>query len=177
MGIAHSWGIKLSERDIVFPCDDIEYKFDTKCTLYRAITIEAPAEEIYLWLCQLRYSSCSYDLIGSSRKKALKSSLYNQRELEINQTVMDIFELISFEKNAQITVSIKPNSGYPFESLIVSYMIIKQESSSCRLICKANMKYKQNLAGYFAKKILPWGDLVMMRKQMLNIKRFTENNK
>lgn len=174
MSIAHSWGIQINERDIVFPCDDMDYKFDPKCTLYRAITIEAPAEEIYLWLCQLRFSACSYDLIGSWKKKALKTTLHNQPELKINHTVMGIFELISFEKDAQITLSIKPNSGYPLESLIVSYMIIKQEANSCRLICKANMQYKPSLLGYIAKKILPWGDLIMMRRQMLNIKRFAE---
>lgn len=81
MRIAHSWGIQRNERDIVFPCDDIESEFDSKCTL-----------------------------------------------------------------------SIKPSSGYPLEILIVSNMIIKQESNSCRLICKANMKYRQSLVGYIAKR-------------------------
>ena len=174
MDLTHSWGIQTNELDIVYPCDDIDKKFDSKCTLYRAITIQAPAEEIFLWLCQLRFSSCSYDLIGGSKKKALQSTLYSQPELKINQTVMEIFELISFEQNVQITLSIKPNSGYPLESLIVSYMTIKQGGKSCRLICKANMKYKRSLVGYIAKKILPLGDLIMMRKQMLNIKRFAE---
>ena len=100
MSLAHSWGIQTNERDIVYPCDDMDNNFDSKCTLYRAITIKAPAEEIYLWLCQLRFSSCSYDLIGRSKKNALQLTLHSQPELEINQTIMDIFELISFEQNA-----------------------------------------------------------------------------
>ncbi len=174
MSLAHSWGIQRDERNILLPCDEAEDEFDSKCTFYRAITIEATAEEIFLWLCQLRFSSCSYNLLGRSKKNALKTTLHNQPELEINQTVMDIFRLVSFEKSRQITLSIKPDAGYPLKRLIVSYVIIEREANRCRLICKANMKYKKGLLGFFARRLLPWGDLIMMRKQMLNIKRFAE---
>lgn len=175
MDLSHSWNIQINEKDLVFPCDGMGLNFDSNCTFYRAITIKAHAEVIYLWLCHLRSSSCSYDLVSRSKKKFLQTNLYNQPKLKTGQTVMDIFELISFEKNIQMTLSIKPGAGYPLEGLLISYIILKHGGNTHRLICKAIMKYKQTLAGMIAKKILPWGDLIMMRKQMLNIKRFAES--
>jgi hypothetical protein len=44
-------------------------------------------------------------------RNGLKETLHNRTELKINQTVMNIFELISFEKDTHITLSIKSNSG------------------------------------------------------------------
>ena len=42
-------------------------------------------------------------------------------------------QVISFEKDTHITLSIKFNSGYLLERPIVSYIIMKQEANSRRL--------------------------------------------
>lgn len=177
MGFAHSWGIRKREKDLVFDCDEIGCDSDPECTMYRGITINASAEVIFRWLCQLRFSSCSYDLMRSSTKKTLQKTLFSQPALEKGQILMDIFEVVRFEINTKISLSIIPDTGYPLEELVASYLIVEAEGNGNRLLCKATMKYKESLFGRLAKRLLPWGDLIMIRKQFLNVKQLAERYK
>jgi hypothetical protein len=56
----------------------------------------------------------------------------------------------------------------------VSYLIIPQSDGKCRLIVKLLVRYPQGILGELMRLILPWGDLIMMRRQLINFKELSE---
>jgi len=50
--ISETWGTTPDERRRPFPCDDVISQPDA--VVYRGLTINAPPETVFRWLCQLR---------------------------------------------------------------------------------------------------------------------------
>lgn len=91
---------------------------------------------------------------------------------------MLFFELVDFERNRHITVRHKPNTlgARVFGDVLASYLIVPQAKNRCRLLVKVAIKYPTGLTGFFTRAFLPWGDLVMMRRQLLNFKYLSEKS-
>ena len=47
----------------------------------------------------------------------------------------------------------------------------------CRLVVKLVVRYPGGVTGTLMRQLLPWGDLVMMRRQLLNLKGLAEGNR
>jgi len=56
----------------------------------------------------------------------------------------------------------------------VSYTVAPTDSGNTRLVVKLAVRYPRALLGWLTRAILPWGDLIMMRRQLLNLKRLAE---
>jgi len=99
-------------------------------------------------------------------------------QLEVGQNVMSIFTLISFTPNKHLTIQNKPRGGGRtlFGDVAVSYIIVPNldVKDCCRLLVKLVVRYSDSLKGRLMKHLLPFGDLVMMRRQLLNLKRLAE---
>ena len=50
----------------------------------------------------------------------------------------------------------------------------RTSNRSCRLLVKLLVRYPGGVYGAFLRAFLPWGDLVMMRKQLLTLKALAE---
>ena len=61
-----------------------------------------------------------------------------------------------------------------FGDTIISYQIIRQKHQVCRLLVKILVNYPKGIPGVLRQYILPLGDLVMMRRQMINFKALCE---
>jgi hypothetical protein len=170
LGQTHTWGTTAADRSRPFPCDEVGADHDPNCTFYRGITIEASPDTIFGWLAQLRATHLSH---GARRKTR---SLQPLPELAFGQSVMDIFTLHSFERPRHFTLALKPDTGYPMSTTAVSYLIVPQGPTRCRLLFKALIRYKPGLYGAFGKQFLPWGDLIMMREQLRTIKQLAERD-
>jgi hypothetical protein len=165
--LCHSWGTRREERLFHFPCDSILEGFDD--TYYRGVTIEASPEVIFRWLCQLRVATYAF---GRKDSPGLISGL---DELALDQSVMDFFEIVSFERNKHLTIRTKNGT---FESKIygdvaVSYVIIPEGERQYRLLVRCHIRYPRIL-GILLRFVLPWGDLIMMRRQLHNFKKLSE---
>jgi hypothetical protein len=57
---------------------------------------------------------------------------------------------------------------------VVTYLIVPLEDERCRLLVKMAVRYPRGLRGALMRFALPWGDLVMMRRQLLNFKALVE---
>ena len=55
--IAYTWGSTLEERVMLFPSDC--YMDSSDEAYFRAISVNAPCEVLYRWLCQLKVGSYS----------------------------------------------------------------------------------------------------------------------
>jgi hypothetical protein len=156
--------------------------------MYRAVDVDAPRETLFLWLCQLRLAPYSYDRIDNFGRQSPQRLVPGIDELEAGQEFMRIFRLDSFEAGRSITLRSK--SKRPFDSAVTyiagelpyggSQMgpvrppepdLAPQRS---RLLVKYNVAYASRPVAAAMKLVLPPGDLVMMRKQLLELKRLAE---
>jgi hypothetical protein len=172
------WGMLLGEKDLDFACDDLTGDFDA--AYFRGITVRARPAVLFRWLCQLRAAPYSYDWIDNFGRRSPRALTPGLENLAVGQTMMRIFDLVSFERDSELTVRIKPRSPSvkAFGDVVVNYRIVPQAPSadgpSCRLLAKLRIGYPRGVAGWLGRIVLPPGDLVMMRRQLLNLKRYAE---
>jgi hypothetical protein len=177
--ISQTWGTEPQEQSLAFPCDGIIAQ--PECALFRGITIAARRETVFRWLCQMRAAPYSYDWIDNGGLQSPRQLTPGLDNLAIGQDVMRIFSLVSFEQNVHLTLRLKTRSraSRTFGDIAVSYVIVPlvdhRLTNSCRLLVKLIAKYPAGLQGRMMRALLPWGDLIMMRRQLLNFKERAEN--
>jgi hypothetical protein len=177
VSISQIWGTNADERRGAFPCDSLIFQPDA--VVYRGVTIEAAAETIFRWLCQLRVAPYSYDWIDNGGHQSPGELTPGLENLANGQDVMRIFTLVDFERNRHLTIRLKPasNASRTFGDIAVSYLIVPISQNSCRLLVKLIAKYPTGLQGRLLGTMLPWGDLIMMRRQLLNLKELAEHSR
>jgi hypothetical protein len=177
--IIQTWGTTAEERLLAFPCEGIlDRPYDS---LYRGVTVNASEATVFRWLCQMRAAPYSYDWIDNGGRQSPRKLTAGLENLVIGQDVMRIFKLIAFEKDRHLTLRLKGKSSASraFGDLAVSYLLvpIRREGAvpRCRLLVKLIVKHPPGLYGRLMRTVLPWGDLIMMRRQLLNLKRLAEH--
>lgn len=182
--IASTWGTTAAERARPFPCDSAAHLRDQ--LLWRGITIDAPAACVWRWLCQLRVAPYSYDLIDNFGRRSPQHLTPGLDQLSVGQTVMLMFELIDFAApsaidraaEAHLTIAVKrwPRFKRLLGDAVISYVVVPVTPSRTRLLAKLRMRYPPAPVGLIERALLPWGDLVMMRRQLLNFKALAERD-
>jgi hypothetical protein len=176
--ICETWGTKPEERRHAFPCDGIIHLPDV--ALYRGVTVNAPQATVFRWLCQMRTAPYSYDWLDNGGRQSPRELTAGLENLVIGQDVMRIFNLIAFEKDRHLTLRLKAKSGASktFGDIAVSYVLVPLVDDcsmpGCRLLVKLIVKHPRGLSGRLMRTVLPWGDLIMMRRQLLNLKQLAE---
>jgi hypothetical protein len=164
-----NWGTTDAERSRSFPCDRLLPEPNE--ALYRAVDVDAPAATVFLWLCQLRLAPYSYDRIDNFGRPSPRRLVPGLDRLEAGQVFMRIFELVDFEPGRSITLeSNKPRSVRS----VVSYLAEDRGGDRSRLLVKYSVGYGSAWLAAPMKLILPPGDLLMMRRQLLNLKQLAE---
>jgi hypothetical protein len=174
--VAATWGTTASERMLPFPCDSLVK--NAEASLYRGVTVQAPPARVYRWLCQLKAAPYSYDWIDNVGRRSPQHLLAGLEKLEIGQDVMGIFKLVGYEEGRQITLQVKPDTAAhrAFGDLAGTYLVLPRNPGACRLLVKLIVRYPPGWVGLLMSRFLPWGDLVMMRRQLRNIKRLAERS-
>jgi len=171
MSPAHSWGSTQADRTLAFPCDALLPDGEA---LYRAIDVDAPSPVLFRWLCQLRVAPYSYDWIDNFGRQSPPTLTHGVEALEIGQSIMSIFDLVAFEPNRHLTMRLRRAGGL-FGDVAVTYLIVPLAADRARLVVKLLWCYPDTPGlGWLAARLLPWGDLVMMRKQLLTLKALAE---
>ncbi len=91
-------------------------------------------------------------------------------KLEIGQRVMG-FELVDFQPDRSITLLGKATI---YGDGVGSNLILPLIDGSVRLLAKIRIKYPRGLKGLLLRCFLPLGDMIMMRRQLLNLKKLSE---
>ncbi|MBA2705463.1 MAG: hypothetical protein H0U60_16615 [Blastocatellia bacterium] len=174
--LSHTWGTTAKERQLVFPCDHLITNPDD--AVFRGVTIRATPAIVFRWLCQMRVAPYSYDWIDNGGRQSPQELSAGLEHLEVEQDMMRIFDLVDFEKDRQLTLRVKPRTraARSFGDIAVSYLVVPGEQGSCRLLAKLVARYPPGVTGIFMSALLPWGDLVMMRRQLLNFKLLAERH-
>lgn len=156
-----------------FPC--VRYLTPFDAAYFRAVEVLASAPVVFRWLCQLRVAPYSYDWIDNRGHQSPRELIPGLDNLQVGQRVMTIFRLVDFEPNRQITLRLTTARAKAlFGEIAVSYVIVPQAEQSCRLVVKLLVRYPPRGFGSLMRWWLPWGDLLMMRKQLLTLKHLAE---
>ena len=172
MSIAHTWGTRPEERALAYACD--RYVAGPIDAWYRGVTVDAPAPVVFRWLCQLRVAPYSYDWIDNFGRRSPQQLTPGLEVLAVGQRVMSIFVLADFELDRQITVQAKGSKL--FGSFAATYMLVERDGVRTRLLVKIGSPPARGIRAKFMHAVMAWGDLVMMRRQLLNLKRLAERS-
>jgi hypothetical protein len=169
--VIDAWGSTAAERAARYPCDDLVEA--PRRELFRAVGVEAPAEIVFRWVCQLRAAPYSYDLIDNLGRRSPRELTPGLDDLAPGQQVMTIFRLVSFEAGRSITVDARTRL---FGYVAVTYRVVPDGDDRCRLVAKIVVARRSGRAARLLDRALPLGDLVMMRKQLLTLKARSEHS-
>jgi hypothetical protein len=168
------WGVSDGECELVYPCD--RYLDGPVEEYYRGVTVDAQPETVFRWLCQMQVAPYSYDWIDNLGRRSPQELTPGLGALEVGLGFMKVFELVQFETDRHLTIRMKKNqTGHDiFGDTVVSYVILPGEEGSCRLLVKICIRYAGGILGRVMGLILPPGDWIMMRRQLLNFKALSE---
>jgi hypothetical protein len=159
-----------------FGCDEALTPADDM--YLRAISIKAPPHLVYSWLCQLRVAPYSYDWIDNLGRRSPRTRTENLTELEGNERFMYIFNLITFERERAITLELNTHQLIRLLAgrCAITYRIDSGPSPyESRLVVKLVLRYPRGPIGWLMRILLPRGDLIMMRKQLLTLRELAEH--
>ncbi|MBO0676166.1 polyketide cyclase [Mycolicibacterium sp. S2-37] len=163
--IADRWGVTDAEVTRRYPCDDAVP--DPAGQLWRGVTVNARPRDVWPWLTQIRVAPYSYDWVDNLGRRSPQELLGLPEP-----AVGDHFScaggrrlgtILSAEPQRQLTGRLA--------GAVMSY-VLEPESDRSRLLLKINVP-----AAPFAGPLLPLlslADLVMARRQLLNLKRLAE---
>jgi hypothetical protein len=169
--IVETWGTFPHERAEVFPCDDLIERPDG--VLFRGVDVTAPSELVFRWICQLRVAPYSYDWIDNLGRQSPRQLVPGLDKLEVGQRFVTIFRLVSFQNGRSITIE---STTAAFGCVAVTYSVIPTSAQRCRLVAKVAFQTARGLFGLMMRQLLPAGDLIMMRKQLLTLKALSERD-
>lgn len=163
--IGDRWGVTHAETSRRYPCDELVP--DPAWQAWRGITIDAPCDAVWPWVAQIRVAPYSYDWIDNGGRRS-------PRELRglPEPVVGDPFSATAGRSVGRV-VAVEP--GVHLTATIMgahmSY-VLEDRGPTTRLLLKVTARGGRVLGPLFAV-----GDLVMARKQLLNLKELAEGRR
>jgi hypothetical protein len=170
--IPWSWGATPAEIRSTYPCDG---RLDAPViSLHRAIDVDASPALLYRWVCQLKAAPYSYDLLDNRGRRSPRTLTPGLDQLAIGQRWM-VFRIVEFTPDVDITGDVLPRAARLFGPLSCTYRIQPRSPSTSRLVVRLALTARPGMRriGSLA---LAWGDLIMMRKQLLTLKKLAERD-
>jgi hypothetical protein len=163
--IGDRWGVTDSEILRSYPCDDLVVL--PALQAWRGVWVEASAEVVWPWVGQVRLAPYSYDWIDNLGRRSPRE-LLGLPEPQVGErfTTADGRELgriVSVDPGKQLTGTIM--------GAFMSYVLVPQEHCTTRLLLKVVMKTAR-----WSALGLAVGDLIMARRQLLNLKQLAERH-
>jgi hypothetical protein len=163
------WGSTAEERRRRYPCDDV--LSEPGQVLFRAVTVDAPPAVVFRWLCQLKLAPYSYDLLDNLGRRSPPHLVPGVEQLVVGEQFL-IFELASFAVDEHLTLCVRRHGV--FGDLAISYVVVPEGPAASLLVVKLVTVPAHGVVGTVLRRLLPAGDLVMMRRQLLNLKALAE---
>lgn len=162
--IGDRWNVTDDEVDRHYPCDD----FVRAPTLqaWRAVTVTATPDTLWPWICQIRLAPYSYDWIDNLGRRS-PQQLVGVPEPAVGEP----FTTAGIRRFGRI-LAVEPPRHLTGEIMgaCISY-VLEPQGQTTRLLMK--------IVTAMSRWVAPWlcvGDLVMARRQLLNLKRLAEQD-
>jgi hypothetical protein len=163
--IADRWGVTGAETARRYPCD--EFVTAPSLQLWRGVTANAAPEHVWPWVTQIRAAPYSYDLIDNLGRRSPRSLLGLAEPIvgEHFTTALGgrrLGRILSLEPQRQLTATIM--------GTVMSYVLEPiAHGEQTRLLLKIVAAGTQ-----FTTPVLALGDLIMARRQLLNLAALAE---
>jgi hypothetical protein len=156
------WGVTAEETKRHYPCDD--FVSAPALEAWRGVDIAAPPEAVWPWVTQVRVAPYSYDWIDNMGRRSPRR-LLDLPEARVGDNFTraggrPLGRIVSLDPGRQLTGTIM--------GAHLSYVLEAEDQLATRLLLKVVMQATHVAAA------LSLGDLVMARRQLLNIKRLAE---
>ncbi|MGQ0805068.1 MAG: hypothetical protein ACT4PI_14555 [Actinomycetota bacterium] len=116
----------------------------------------------------------SYDWIDNWGRRSPQELVPGTEELEVGQRILSIFRLVDFAPDRQLTL-VLARARRVFGDVALSYVVVPEGADRCRLLVKLLVNHPgPRLLRPLVRWVGPLGDLVMMRRQLLNFKGLAE---
>ena len=166
--IGDRWGVDAAEVALRYPCDDVV----TAPTLqaWRGVTVHTSPDDVWPWIGQLRSAPYSYDWVDNRGRRS------PQQLQDLRAPVPDEpFTAVGGRPTGRI-LSVEPGVQLTGQIMgaVMSYVLFPAGSPSeqtTRLLLKVVSNHDRRLAP-----LICVGDLVMARRQLLNLKRLAEHS-
>jgi hypothetical protein len=165
-----SWGTTTAERRARYPVDRLVD--DPDLVLFRAVTVHAPPPAVFRWLCQLRVAPYSYDWLDNGGRRSPRHLQPGLEQLAVGQRFLSIFTLADFEPDRHVTLH---TDHARLGEVAVTYRVTEDREGS-RLVAKLLVRSRPTRAGAVLSRLLPLGDLIMMRKQLRTLAALAERD-
>ena len=160
--IADRWGVSDSEVERRYPCD--VHVPSAVVQAWRGVSVDAPAAQVWPWVAQIRLAPYSYDWIDNlgHRSPQTLQDLPAPRVGEPFTTAMGrrLGRILQVDEGVALTGRIAHTT--------ISYVLV-EERTRTRLLMKLVAG-----RGRLTAPALCIGDLVMARRQLLNLRRLAE---
>jgi hypothetical protein len=161
--IADRWGVTALEVDRRYPCDD--FVAEPVLEVWRGVTVRAGPEDVWPWVGQIRLAPYSYDWIDNFGRRS-PQRLCGLPDPRPGEPFTKAFggrpagRILSVTPGEQLTGQIR--------GAVMSYVLVPHDATT-RLLLKIALK-----RGRATAPLLSIGDLVMARRQLLNLRRLAE---
>ena len=170
-GLPLVWGATPDEAARPYPADGL---VPEPVLMTRAVAVDAPPAVTWRWLCQIAVAPYSYDWIDNRGRRSPRELTPGADRLEVGQTMAIVFRLSSFEDGHHWTALTGPRGERLFGPCAMTYAAEPDAAGSrivCRLAAAGGGPVRRSRAYALA-----WGDLVMMRKQLLTLSELAERD-
>ena len=160
--IGDRWGVTDAETELRYPCDEIVPTPGLEA--WRGVTVQAPPAAVWPWVAQIRLAPYSYDWLDNLGRRSPR------RLRDLPEPVpgehftrsggRPLGRLLTVEPGRQLTGTIL--------GAVMSYVLVPNGHGT-RLLLKIVVARRSRLMP-----LLSMGDLVMARRQLINLKRLAE---
>jgi hypothetical protein len=163
--IGDRWGVSDSEVSRDYPCD--EFVTSPVLQAWRGVRVQAAAEAVWPWVVQVRLAPYSYDWIDNLGRRSPRE-LAGLPDPRVGDRFTaaggrELGRIVSVDPGRQLTATIM--------GACMSYVLVPEGSDTTRLLLKVVMRTNR-----WAAVALSVGDLIMARRQLLNLKRLAEDH-
>ena len=160
--IADRWGVSDADVARRYPCDD--FVQSPVLQAWRGVSINAPAAHVWPWVAQIRLAPYSYDWIDNLGRRS-PQTLQNLPAPHVGEPFTTALgrrfgRIVAVSEGVSLTGQLAHT--------MISYVLV-EERDRTRLLMKLVAG-----RGRVTALALCVGDLVMARRQLLNIRRLAE---
>lgn len=167
------WGAREDEVRAEYPCDGLLDR--PRENWFRAVTVDAAPATVFRWLCQLKVAPYSYDVLDNPGHRSPRRLTPGVEQLAPEQRVMKIFRLVDFAQDRHLTLLLDhPKGRTAFGEFAVTYRVTGEADGRTRLVVKLVVGGDEAAAQRLRRSLMAWGDLLMMRRQLLTLRKLSE---
>ena len=161
--IGDRWGVTPDETSRHYPCDEIAP--DPILQAWMGVTVRAEPEQVWLWVKQIRLAPYSYDWIDNLGRRSPQ-----QLRVIPDPVPGEPFTKAMGGRRCGQVLTVAPGEQLTGRIMgaVMSYVLVPMGSTT-RLLLKVVTSRGRRTAP-----LLSVGDLVMARRQLLNLARLAE---